>query len=228
MRLLALETATEACSVALWLDGDCRQRFQVAPRAHAELVLPMVQELLEEAGLRLSELHGVAFGCGPGAFTGVRVATAVAQALAFAAELPVVPVSTLATLARGGFRTTQACRILTALDARMGEVYWAAFGIEHGIPVLRGAEQVVSPNRVPAVAGGEWLAVGSGWVVHGDQLRASLGSAVALIHGKEPGYPLANDLAIVAEFALRAGAGVDPAQAQPRYLRNRVAQPPRP
>ncbi len=225
MKLLALETATEACSVALWLDGDCRERYQVAPRAHAELILPMAEELLTEAGLTLSDLQGVAFGCGPGAFTGVRVATAVAQALAFGADLPVIPVSTLATLARGAFRVAGVSRILTAIDARMGEVYWAAFGLDQGLPTLHGDELVVSPNRVPTVDAGEWVAVGSGWSVHGVGLRAGLSPGVSVRHLDQPAYPAAKDLAVLAEAGLRTGAGIDPALAQPRYLRERVVQP---
>ena len=127
MKLLAFETATEACSVALYLDGEVRERFEVAPRRHAELALPMAQALLDEAGIARAQLDAIAVGRGPGAFTGVRLAIALAQGIALALDRPVVPVSTLAVLAAGAPADGPA-RILAAIDARMGEVYAGAFG----------------------------------------------------------------------------------------------------
>ncbi|UCE90616.1 MAG: tRNA (adenosine(37)-N6)-threonylcarbamoyltransferase complex dimerization subunit type 1 TsaB, partial [Pseudomonadota bacterium] len=127
MKLLAIETATEACSVALAVDGDVRDRFEIAPRGHAGLVLPMAKALLAEAGLGLRELDALVFGRGPGAFTGLRIAAGVVQGLAYGAELPVVPVSSLATLAQGVSAQTGASDVLAVFDARMGEVYWGAF-----------------------------------------------------------------------------------------------------
>lgn len=226
MRLLALETATEACSVALWLGGECRERYQIAPRAHAELILPMAEALLQEAGLRLTALDAVAFGRGPGAFTGVRVATAVAQALGFAAELPVVPISTLAVLAQGALREGPGDRVLAMLDARMGELYWGAFTLAGGVARAQGLECVARPERVPTPAPGHWLAVGSGWPVHRAALTARFGTALCLRWLAQPAYPRASDLAPLAAAALAAGEARDPAEAQPVYLRDRVAEPP--
>ena len=126
MRLLAIETATEACSAALWVNGEIIERYQFAPRRHNELILPMCEQVLSQAQLNLSGLDAIAFGCGPGAFTGVRIAASVAQAIALAHDLPVVPVSTLANLAFQA-EVNPGELILPAIDARMDEIYWAVY-----------------------------------------------------------------------------------------------------
>ena len=123
MKLLALDTATEACSAAVLADGEVLERYELAPRRHAALILPMIESVLAEAGLEISQLDAIAVGRGPGAFTGVRIAIGIAQGIAFAADLPVALVSTLAALALGTARDTGATRIAAALDARMGEIY---------------------------------------------------------------------------------------------------------
>ena len=127
-KLLAIDTSTEACSAALGIGGDVRERYEFAPRQHAELILPMVDALLAEGQIKLKDLDGLAFGRGPGAFTGVRIATGVIQGLAFGAGLPVVPVSSLAALAQGAAPGHSS--IMSAFDARMGEVYWGAFAVD--------------------------------------------------------------------------------------------------
>ena len=124
MKLLALDTATEACSVALNIDGELTEHYELLPRRHSRELLPMVEKIIAAAGLSLTQLDAVAFGCGPGAFTGLRVATAMAQGLAFGADLPVIPVSTLAALAQQAHRCYQSTHVLAAIDARMDEVYW--------------------------------------------------------------------------------------------------------
>nr|VFJ96912.1 MAG: tRNA threonylcarbamoyl adenosine modification protein YeaZ [Candidatus Kentron sp. H]VFJ97120.1 MAG: tRNA threonylcarbamoyl adenosine modification protein YeaZ [Candidatus Kentron sp. H]VFK02851.1 MAG: tRNA threonylcarbamoyl adenosine modification protein YeaZ [Candidatus Kentron sp. H] len=129
MKILAIDTATDACSVALHLDGEYWGRHELAPRQHAEILLPRIRELLSEAGLSLNHLDALAFGRGPGAFTGVRIATSVAQGLAFGADLPVVPISSLHALAQGAWRERGERNLLAALDARMGEVYWGAYRV---------------------------------------------------------------------------------------------------
>ena len=138
MKLLAFETATEACSVAVWVDGEVCERFEIAPRRHAELALPWADEMLAQAGVARTALDAIAVGRGPGAFTGVRLAIALAQGVALALDRPIVPVSTLAALAL----QARAPRVLAAIDARMGEVYAAAFRCEGDNAFALDAERV--------------------------------------------------------------------------------------
>ena len=161
MKILAIETATEACSAALLIDGKIIERYQVQPRMHSQLILPMMNELLAEAGVALTALDAIAFGRGPGAFTGVRIAVGVAQGAAFAADLPVVPVSTLAALAQRGFRESGGRRLLPAYDARMQEVYWAAYEVDaQGLVSIRVADEVSAPDQVTLPDGEGWQGVG--------------------------------------------------------------------
>lgn len=226
MKVLAIETATEACSCALLAEGAQWSEYQMAPRRHAELILAMVARLLEEGGLALGDLDGVAFGCGPGAFTGVRIAAGVAQGLAFGAELPVAPVSSLRALAQGAFREGGARRVLAAIDARMEEVYWGAFELEADEALMNPvvAECVCAPEQVPLPPERTgWLGAGSGWARHGEALRRALGAA---LDGCEPGrHPHALDVAVLGADLLARGGGVAPEAALPVYLRDRVVRP---
>jgi tRNA threonylcarbamoyladenosine biosynthesis protein TsaB len=225
MKLLAIETATEACSAALYLDGEIRLRSQVEPRRHAELILGMMDELLAEAGLRLTQLDGLAFGRGPGSFTGVRIATGVVQGAAFGADLPVVPVSTLAALAQGCFRHSGARRILPAYDARMQELYWAAYTVDGNDRVqLVGEEQVASVDEVTLPEGGGWHGVGSGWLSYGEQLAQRLGPNLEGYSGEQ--LCSAQDVATLGVAGLAAGQMVSAEQALPVYLRDQVARRP--
>ncbi|HDP89812.1 MAG TPA: tRNA (adenosine(37)-N6)-threonylcarbamoyltransferase complex dimerization subunit type 1 TsaB, partial [Thioalkalivibrio sp.] len=150
MKILAIDTATDACSAALFLDGEVTSRFELAPRRHTELILPMVGSLLEEAGLAVTDLDAVAFGRGPGAFTGLRIAAGVAQGLALGADLPVIPVSTLATMAQQVMDEAGAEAVAAALDARMGEVYWGCYRRDaEGVAEPVGPETVCAPQAVP-------------------------------------------------------------------------------
>ncbi len=126
-RILAIDTATEACSVALWNNGEVQALFELCPREHTQRILPMVQQILASSGLSLQQLDALAFGRGPGSFTGVRIGIGIGQGLALGANLPMIGVSTLQTMAQGAFRLTGATRVLAAIDARMGEVYWGEF-----------------------------------------------------------------------------------------------------
>jgi tRNA threonylcarbamoyladenosine biosynthesis protein TsaB len=218
MILLALETATDACSAALLVHDQLRERFQLAPRGHTALILPMIDELLVEAGIGLSQVDALAFGRGPGAFTGVRIAVGVAQGIAFGADLPVVPVSTLAALAQG----CEADRVLTALDARMDEVYWAAYERNKvGLMTLRGEECVVPPRQAPLPAAGDWYGVGSGWASYRDALRQQAAGRVTGCN--EHGLPHARDVARLGAAAYQQGQAVSADQALPVYLRDTVA-----
>lgn len=221
MKLLAIDTSGDACSAALMLDGRISQIIETQPRRHGELILGMMQQLLSDAGMRLAELDAIAYGRGPGSFTGVRIAVAVAQGAAFGAGLPLVPVSTLAAIAQGEFRRTGARRLLVALDARMGEVYWGCFEIdEAGLAVHSCDEQVSAPEWVTVPAGQDWRAVGSGWAAYAEVLRQRTGLAA----GAPAGAVMceARDLALLGAAGLAAGRQVPPELATPVYLRDRV------
>ncbi len=220
MKILALETATDACSAALWLDGEVEETLRLAPREHAALLLPMVQSLLAGAGLTLGRLDALAFGRGPGSFTGLRIAAGMAQGLAFGAGLPVVPVSTLAALAQGTAREQGVDRVLAALDARMQEVYWGAYRLQGAHVVAAAQEIVCPPTAVPPPPGaGEWAGAGSGWLAWGEALRAATGASRVFADQR----PQARDVASLAATGLAAGEAVAPEQVRPVYLRDQVA-----
>ena len=156
MKILALDTSTEACSVALWADGTVTERYELGSQ-HSGRILPMTQEVLAEAGLVLTQLDAVAFGRGPGSFTGLRICAGVAQGLAFGADVPVVPVSSLAALAQG----VDAPRVLAAFDARMEQLYWGAYVRNaQGLVEPGGTEKVVAPRDVPVPADSGWKGTG--------------------------------------------------------------------
>jgi tRNA threonylcarbamoyladenosine biosynthesis protein TsaB len=219
LRLLAIETATEACSVALWIDGEVRERHALAPRRHAELVLPWAEALLAEAGLAASALDAIAVGRGPGAFTGVRLAISLGQGLAFGLERPMLGVSTLAVLAQGG----AGARRVAAIDARMGEVYLGAFALgEDGLVRPEGPERLGPPDAVALPPAGEgWSARGTGFAAAGGVLASRLGVASGEAGGDA--LPRAADLARLAAAAFARGEAVAPEQVEPAYLRDKVA-----
>ncbi len=225
MRVLAIETATQACSAALLVGDALLERFEIAPRGHAQRILAMVEELLAEAGLAPGALDAIAFGRGPGAFTGVRVAASVTQGLAFGAGLPVVPVSTLQALAAGVRRRTGHDAVLAALDARMGEVYWGAYRAagDAASMALVGAERVAAPAAVPPPPGHGWFGAGSGFERHGPALAACLGAALAGV--VTDALPRAADVAAIGGERLRAGEARPPEEAVPVYLRDEVVTP---
>lgn len=218
MKILAIDTATEACSAALLADDEIRERYELAPQRQAELILPMVDGLLAEAGIGLSGLDALAFGRGPGAFTGIRIAAGVTQGLAFGADLPVLPVSTLAALAQGAASLSR--HLLCAIDARMDEIYWAAYDIRDGIPVPRGDEGVGVPDAVTITGGEKYYGVGSGWLAHETRLRNRLGDRYTGCEGER--YPRARDMITLARIDFEAGRYVAAAEAAPVYLRDQV------
>jgi tRNA threonylcarbamoyladenosine biosynthesis protein TsaB len=222
-RLLAIETSTSVCSAALYVDGDVEERYSLAPRQHAALILPMIESLLVEAGLTVTQLDGIAFGRGPGSFTGVRIAASVVQGIAFGANLPVIPVSTLATLALGGLRETGTTQALAALDARKDEVYWGCYRRTDGdIMEPVGDETVCLPGSVPLPGSYGWVGVGSGWDTYGELLMQRLGNSV--IRVLPDLEPRAADVVWLGADAFRQGQIVKPEEAVPVYLRNNVAQ----
>lgn len=211
MKILAIDTATERCSVALLLDSQFIERSQDTQRTHAELVLPMVADVLTEGGVKVAELDGIAYGRGPGAFTGVRIAVGVVQGLAFGAQKPTVGVSNLAAVAQQCLRDDE--EILVCIDARMGEVYWARFRSDGGLARAVSEERVDKPARVDA--GGATVFAGAGFKVYPRLARA--GARVI-----DDVLPRARDIAVLAAPEFAAKRGVPATQAAPVYLRDQV------
>lgn len=217
MKLLALETSTEFCSAALWTDGAVALREARAGQRHSELLLPMIAALLAEAGIGIAALDGIAFGAGPGSFTGLRIACGAAQGLAFGADLPVAPICTLEALAEAAGGP----RVIACLDARMGEIYHAAY--ERTGDGWRAVREpgLCLPQDAPQVPGDGWTGCGSGFDLHGELLAARY-------HGRLAGVvagvvPHAREVAGLAAAVLARGGGVDAALAAPLYVRDRVA-----
>ncbi|SCC66059.1 tRNA (adenosine(37)-N6)-threonylcarbamoyltransferase complex dimerization subunit type 1 TsaB [Kosakonia oryziphila] len=223
MRILAIDTATEACSVALWNDGTTFAHFELCPREHTQRILPLVRAVLGDADLKLTQLDALAYGRGPGSFTGVRIGIGIAQGLALGAELPMIGVSTLATMAQGAWRKTGATRVLAAIDARMGEVYWAEYqrdeqGVWHG----EETEAVLKPEAVSVrlqQLEGQWATVGTGWPTWPEMGN---GNALTLTDG-EILLPTAEDMLPLAQQLFAAQKTVAVEHAEPVYLRNEVA-----
>ncbi|MDO5609636.1 MAG: tRNA (adenosine(37)-N6)-threonylcarbamoyltransferase complex dimerization subunit type 1 TsaB [Pseudomonadota bacterium] len=219
MNLLALETSTEACSVALVHGDQLIERFEIAPRRHAELSLPWADALLAEAGLARHALDAIAVSRGPGAFTGVRLGISLAQGMALALGRPVVAVSTLAALAlRAGAEDGE--QVLAAIDARMGEVYWCSYRMRDGEPHALMAEQVSKPADV-IIDGAGWHGVGTGFAAQESVLAMHLSAQLATLDASA--LPHAADVARLAVAAFARGEAQPPERIEPAYLRNNVA-----
>jgi tRNA threonylcarbamoyladenosine biosynthesis protein TsaB len=221
--LLAIETSTEACSIALWQGGDVIERHEIAPRRHAELALPWIDGLLAEAGVAKTALDAIAVGRGPGAFTGVRLGIALAQGIAFALDRPVLPVSTLAALACAAAAPPHG-DVIAAIDARMGEIYLGAFRIDAaGEPQPLAAETLQRPDTAIVPAGiVQWIGTGTGFAAEGGALRRRLGTA--LIRCDDAALARASVIARLAAAAHARGEAVSAEQLEPAYLRDKVAQ----
>ncbi|MEX2476639.1 tRNA (adenosine(37)-N6)-threonylcarbamoyltransferase complex dimerization subunit type 1 TsaB [Marinobacter sp.] len=223
MKLLALDTSSEGCSAALMVDGRLTERFDLAPRGHTRLLMPMIRELLAEQDLAPTDLDALAFACGPGSFTGLRIATGVVQGLAWGLDVPVIPVSSLAAVALGAMDALELSDgdgVAVAFDARMGEVYWGCFEARGGLPVLLGAEQVCPPAAVALPERGcGWAGAGQGWQLR-DQMPPSVVSAASPVD--DTLVPRASWVARLASDQFSAGAGVSAVQAQPVYIRDEV------
>ena len=216
MNILAIETSTEACSVAAWHDGQVIERFELG-RQHSQRLLAMIAEVLADAAWSLTQLDALAFGRGPGSFTGLRIGAGVVQGLAFGADLPVVPVSTLAVLAQGQDEP----RLVAALDARMGQVYWGLFNNIAGIMTLVGSEHVTAPTEMVLPPGDTWVGVGSGWDVYADVILARVG--VGISHWHPQVWPRARHVAELGAAGYAQGGAVSAEQALPVYVRDEVA-----
>ena len=222
MKLLALDTATEACSAAIYIDGEITQNYQLAPKEHTRLILAMIEGLLVDAGISIKQLDALAFGRGPGSFTGVRISTGVVQGMAYGADLPVVPVSTLASIAQSVHDDHQAEFVLTAIDARMDAVYWGEYQLESGLMRLRGEEQVVAPEQVPVPTQQAWVGAGSGWAAYAESLKRRIEQPMPSVF--DAYYPQSASIARLAAHDYANGNYVTAAQAVPVYLRNKVAK----
>ncbi|MCU7939151.1 MAG: tRNA (adenosine(37)-N6)-threonylcarbamoyltransferase complex dimerization subunit type 1 TsaB [gamma proteobacterium symbiont of Bathyaustriella thionipta] len=246
MKILALDTSSNACSVAL-LEGSpqdfsCIERFEMAPRQHTQLILPMIDSVLNEAGYEINEIDVLAYGRGPGAFTGVRVATGVVQAISYGAALPVAQVSSLAALAQGRAQTRTKTgesdapinKILVASDARMGEIYFAVYEMNNGFMTLTGKEQVLKPEQLGAflnnliILNESWHTTGNGWSVYTEQLNAIACQCALSFDSDEIRnqlfYPDAKDIAYLAFQEIAENTLVNAEQVSPVYLRNNVAK----
>jgi tRNA threonylcarbamoyladenosine biosynthesis protein TsaB len=208
MRFAAIETSTEWCSVAVWDEGEVAGLERRAGNRHSELALPMLQNLLGK-----NRLDAVAFGAGPGAFTGLRIACGLAQGIAFGRGIPVIGVSTLEAMAQ----ESGAERAVACIDARMREVYYAALEKRAGRWHEVVAAQCVAPQSAPPPPGDGWIGVGSGFEVYREELRRKVSVVRSTVH------PTALSVAMLAAPRLAAGQGVDAAEAAPVYLRDKVA-----
>lgn len=222
MNILAIECATEVLSVALYASGKVMERVESAGRRHGDRLLPLIDAVLDDAGCSKLELNAVAFGSGPGAFTGVRMAVAAAQGIAYGLDLPAIPISTLAALAQEGYSRGAAAPILALLDARMGEVYAGYYGIDaDGLAVELAPPRLCDPNALLLPGDDVWCALGPGLQVYRPALKAALGYRLDALDRSV--YPQAAAVARLAAAALRRGQGVPAAQALPQYLRDKVA-----
>lgn len=233
--ILAIETATEACSAALMIsaNGNIKkyERFQLAPREHTKLILPMLDEVFAEAGIKLRDVDAIAFGRGPGAFTGLRIAAGIAQGLSLSVDKPVIPVSTLQALAFQALDESNLDQgnkgdttIIAALDARMGEIYWGEFKFVDNRMTSVGSERISSPEILQDTLSKEYrvIAIGSGWDVY-KEILIKKGKLNNIVHLNEI-FPNALAVASTALKLFLDGYGVSPEDAQPVYIRNNVAQ----
>ncbi|MCR4304713.1 MAG: tRNA (adenosine(37)-N6)-threonylcarbamoyltransferase complex dimerization subunit type 1 TsaB [Gallionella sp.] len=217
MRVLALDTSTEYCSVALWRDGVAIERCELAGQKHSEILIGMVDALLRDAGSGIRDIDGIAFGMGPGSFTGVRIACGATQGLALGANLPVAGVCTLEALAEASGKA----QVIAALDARMGELYLAAYEKRDGVWITVAEPCLCKPENAPMVPGDGWFGAGSGFAVHGPALD---GRYAGQLQGADGGaIPRAVAVAVLGAARFAAGQGVDAAEALPLYLRDKVA-----
>ena len=225
MKLLAIDTTESGCSAALHIEGENHGIFELAPRKHSELILPMIDRVLSDSGVSQSQLDAVAFCRGPGSFTGVRIAASVAQGLAVAQDLPIVAISSLTALAQGCYRRLAKTQVLAGLDARMSEVYWSACELREGVMQAIDCEVVARIEDLVSIQGGQWWGVGSAW----DEFESELnGQFPEQVQGVDRGQTIdALDVAALAAVAYAKGETVSIDQAVPIYLRDDVAAKPK-
>ncbi len=222
MKLLAIETSTEACSAALYIDSEINERFTIAPREHTSHILPMIDQLMAEAQLSPQQLDGIAFSCGPGSFTGVRIATGITHGIALGADLPVAPVSTLAAISQTFFNHNPETLAFTAMDARMSEIFWGVYEKNtKGYAQLINNEVVTPASQIqfPTRSG---VGIGSGFGLYQAELSQQLGHL--LQRHESNNLPRAAAIAQLGALALENNQGLLVELARPTYLRNKVAK----
>ncbi|MBE0438995.1 MAG: tRNA (adenosine(37)-N6)-threonylcarbamoyltransferase complex dimerization subunit type 1 TsaB, partial [Gammaproteobacteria bacterium] len=222
MNILALDTCTESCSAALLFQGQLFEQSVMTQRGHSDLILGMMDTLFKQAKASLADVDVLAFGRGPGSFTGVRVGVGVAQGIAYARELPVVPVSTLAAVAQDVASSSPTDYIAVAIDARMGEIYCASYQLIDGIVHLLDQERVCPPEQFHPFSDEQWFGVGTGWSEYKEQLTQNFSEHLADTSGEH--YPHAINIISLAQHDIAAGRTVSAEQALPVYLRNNVAK----
>lgn len=221
MNLLAIDTSTDMCSVALNVGGEVTRKEELVPQQHASRLLPMIEELLSESQLTATQLDGLVFGQGPGSFTGVRIAAAAAQGIALASDIDVLGVSTLQALAVQAHRELSLIETVALIDARMGQVYWACFQVDAEVQYkLIGEECVSDPVDVRPPESQKWTGVGSGAMAYSDKLVAE---NLIIDLPTAQMYPLAADMLRLALPRFRAGEAVSVELGVPVYIRDKVA-----
>lgn len=218
--LLAFDTSTAACTVALKVDQVVFERHEIAPRRHGNLLLPMIQSLLNEAQESLSSCDAIAFGQGPGSFMGVRIAAATAQGLAFAMGLPVIPVSSLQVLAQTAYALNPSNEIIAGWDARMNQIYWGHYEQKSGYMQPKTSDQLLSPETIQCSENSNCLLAGNAWEIYQEQLPETFNNLQI-----ENCYPSASALVTLADYFWEAGQAVSAEDADVAYVRNDVAQP---
>lgn len=219
MKILALETSSAACSVALYLDGKIFSLHRVAPMQQTHLLLPMIDELLTRENVTLADLDAIAYGTGPGSFTGMRIASSTTQGLAFAVNLPVIPVSSLAAIAQAAHETMQNQAYLVAVDARMGQIYWACYlATDAGCVTLAGEEALCSPTNVTVVERKlyEYAGIGDGWQPYRETLCQALGFTPVVIHHAQ--LPTAEAVLKLSLNIFKQNTPLSATEALPSYL----------
>jgi tRNA threonylcarbamoyladenosine biosynthesis protein TsaB len=217
MKILAIETSTEYCSVALWQDGTLSERCELVGQKHSEVLMAMLDALLKDAGITIKQVDGIGFGKGPGSFTGVRIACGVAQGLALGADVSVVGVCTLEALAQASGRD----KVVAALDARMGELYLAAYEKRDGNWIASIEPCLCRPHEAPPLAGADWFGAGSGFGINDASLLTHFGNRLSGVDAQA--MPRAGAVAQLAAIEFARGHAVDAALALPLYLRDKVA-----
>ena len=221
MKLLAIETSTEACSAAISINDACAYRYELAPRKHSKLILPMIDSLLSEANIKINALDCICFSHGPGAFTGVRIGISVAQGLAYPHDIPVIGVSSLKTLAQQFSKEND--HIATAIDARMNEIYWGLYKKnDEGVMEEITKEKVCAPEDILSPSKNNWMCIGTGWNKYHEKIKSKFTANITTI--KADALPEARGVLELAKNSYQKGKFISADKISPVYLRDNVTK----